>query len=93
MNIAQHFSSGAASGNVRYWPKADIPSCNAHVRFRGLRELRPDNGQLVRQNRDFLHTCFPNPVRGKRQGSDVLAWRRHHVATRIKTKTHILESR
>jgi hypothetical protein len=21
--------------DVRYWPKADIPSCNAHVRFRG----------------------------------------------------------
>jgi hypothetical protein len=21
--------------NVRYWPKADIPSCTAHVRFRG----------------------------------------------------------
>ena len=21
--------------NVRYWPKADIPSCAAHVRFRG----------------------------------------------------------
>jgi len=20
--------------NVRYWPKADIPSCTAHVRFR-----------------------------------------------------------
>jgi hypothetical protein len=24
---------GAA--NVRYWPIADIPSCTAHVRFRG----------------------------------------------------------
>jgi hypothetical protein len=21
--------------NVRFWPKADIPSCTAHVRFRG----------------------------------------------------------
>jgi hypothetical protein len=21
--------------DVRFWPKADIPSCNAHVRFRG----------------------------------------------------------
>jgi putative ABC transport system substrate-binding protein len=21
--------------DVRYWPKADIPSCTAHVRFRG----------------------------------------------------------
>jgi hypothetical protein len=21
--------------NVRYWPKADIPSCTAHVRFWG----------------------------------------------------------
>jgi len=21
--------------HVRYWPKADIPSCTAHVRFRG----------------------------------------------------------
>jgi len=20
---------------VRFWPKADIPSCTAHVRFRG----------------------------------------------------------
>ena len=31
---------------VRYWPKADIPICTAHVRFRGqsghggLREVR-----------------------------------------------------
>jgi hypothetical protein len=24
-----------SSANVRYWPKADIPSCTAHVRFRG----------------------------------------------------------
>jgi hypothetical protein len=24
-----------SSPNVRYWPKADIPSCTAHVRFRG----------------------------------------------------------
>jgi hypothetical protein len=22
-------------GDVRLWPKADIPSCTAHVRFRG----------------------------------------------------------
>jgi hypothetical protein len=21
--------------HVRYWPKADMPSCTAHVRFRG----------------------------------------------------------
>jgi hypothetical protein len=21
--------------DVRYWPKADIPNCTAHVRFRG----------------------------------------------------------
>jgi hypothetical protein len=23
--------------NVRYWPKADIPSCTAHVRFSGVK--------------------------------------------------------
>jgi hypothetical protein len=23
------------TGNVRYWPKADIANCIAHVRFRG----------------------------------------------------------
>jgi len=25
----------AAQSDVRFWPKADIPSCTAHVRFRG----------------------------------------------------------
>jgi len=24
-----------AGSYVRYWPKADIPSCTAHVRFQG----------------------------------------------------------
>jgi putative ABC transport system substrate-binding protein len=24
-----------SGGDVRFWPKADIPSCTAHVRFRG----------------------------------------------------------
>jgi hypothetical protein len=24
--------------NVRYWLKADIPSCTAHVRFRGVKQ-------------------------------------------------------
>ena len=26
--------------NVRCWPKADIPSCAAHVRFRGILSSR-----------------------------------------------------
>ena len=26
---------GWSEGNVRFWHKADIPSCTAHVRFRG----------------------------------------------------------
>jgi hypothetical protein len=25
--------------NVRYWPKADIPSCTAHVRFWGKADM------------------------------------------------------
>jgi len=25
----------ATAADVRYWPKADIPVCTAHVRFRG----------------------------------------------------------
>jgi hypothetical protein len=25
--------------NVRYWPKADIRSCTAHVRFRGKADM------------------------------------------------------
>jgi hypothetical protein len=25
----------ARAGHVRFWPKADIPSCTAHVRFQG----------------------------------------------------------
>jgi hypothetical protein len=25
--------------NVRFWPKADIPSCTAHVRFRGKADM------------------------------------------------------
>jgi hypothetical protein len=44
--------------NVRYWPKADIPHCTAHVRFRGAKRtsrsaaLSVDNlgGVLVRIN-------------------------------------------
>jgi hypothetical protein len=26
--------------NVRYWPKADIPSCTAHVRSAGYASMR-----------------------------------------------------
>ena len=33
--MAQRFSSGRLHGDVRSWHKADIPSCTAHVRFRG----------------------------------------------------------
>ena len=33
--MAQRFSSGRLHGDVRSWYKADIPSCTAHVRFRG----------------------------------------------------------
>ena len=28
-------TAGPRRANVRYWHKADIPSCSAHVRFRG----------------------------------------------------------
>jgi hypothetical protein len=28
-------TKGRLSADVRYWPKADIPSCTAHVRFWG----------------------------------------------------------
>jgi hypothetical protein len=33
--MAQRFSSGRLHRDVRSWHKADIPSCTAHVRFRG----------------------------------------------------------
>jgi hypothetical protein len=27
-------NQGSSNGDVRFWPKADIPICTAHVRFR-----------------------------------------------------------
>jgi hypothetical protein len=30
-----------AQWHVRYWPKADIGQCSAHVRFRGVKQTSP----------------------------------------------------
>ena len=32
-------AQAATDPNVRFWPKADIPSCTAHVRFRGKADI------------------------------------------------------
>jgi hypothetical protein len=32
-------AQAATDPNVRFWPKADIPSCTAHVRFRGKADM------------------------------------------------------
>jgi len=44
--------------NVRYWPKADIPSCTAHVRFRGLIRFGSKMPVLL----GFLNFDFDLPI-------------------------------
>jgi hypothetical protein len=34
--------------HVRYWPKADIASCTAHVRFQGKADMAFSGGPLSR---------------------------------------------
>jgi hypothetical protein len=40
--LARSGNVGGSSVNVRYWHKADIPNCTAHVRFRGYSRRRLD---------------------------------------------------
>ena len=35
LEVGQSAGANEISRYVRYWHKADIPSCTAHVRFRG----------------------------------------------------------
>ncbi|MGB6312506.1 MAG: hypothetical protein WBG13_08075, partial [Pseudolabrys sp.] len=35
--IGRKRTPGSLPTDVRYWHKADIPSCTAHVRFRGVK--------------------------------------------------------
>jgi hypothetical protein len=43
--------------NVRFWPKADIPSCTAHVRFRGQSGRRPFAGNAL----ELLQRIYKDP--------------------------------
>jgi len=71
--------------DVRYWPKADMPSCAAHVRFR--RQSRHDflrrecllltqSGQGATPGRRlFYHPCFAARLGGVSGGKETHGWR------------------
>jgi hypothetical protein len=62
--------SAANSSDVRFWPRADIPSCTAHVRFQGQSGHvggLPLHFDLARINLDSTTPAMMAPVITRRE--------------------------